>query len=574
MATHYLDVDDEITSAAARIRSARDSAIALVLPVGSRVATSRINFRLLAREAQSHHSRLSIVAPEAGTRALAASAGLPVYATVAEYEEALADGGRSATGANAETAAVLDELAATVDAPGRATSRTSVREKGGRRPDARPPDARPDKKAPAPGVRAATPRPKRHPLLAKLAFATLAIVVLAAGALGAFLFLPSATITLTPRSDALQPLQLTVQVDLAATKSDESALVAPGISQSFPVQASGTYAATGKKVNSTSASGIVTFTSTNTVQSVVIPAGTQVWTDGGTVFVTRSAVSVPAADWATSTPGIATASVTAQNAGPAGNVAAHAITRLPGSIQAAKVTVSNATATSGGSQTTTHLITQSDLDAATADLTAQLNEEFNSKLTDSGQAPDLRLFPDTRQLGKPTFDPEPATLANQPVSDQSKPTFELSVTASGTATAADMTVVRSLAETRLVRSIPAGRILVPGSIDVRLGEGVASGSAVSVPVTAAARTIPKLDAETLKSAIKGRSADAVRRYLGQFGDVSLSLSPDWLPNLPSYEFRIDLRIQDAPAPSPTPSASPAYSPSPTIAPTPSGAPAS
>ena len=60
--------------------------VAIVLPYGSRVATSRINFRLLARDALTHEKRLSIVAGDAATRALAASAGLPVFATVGEYE--------------------------------------------------------------------------------------------------------------------------------------------------------------------------------------------------------------------------------------------------------------------------------------------------------------------------------------------------------------------------------------------------------------------------------------------------------------------------------------------------------
>ena len=87
----YLDVDDEITSAAARIRDRRRRRrVAVVLPYGSRVATSRINFRLLAREALTHEKRLSIVAGDAATRALAASAGLPVFASVAEYEAAMA----------------------------------------------------------------------------------------------------------------------------------------------------------------------------------------------------------------------------------------------------------------------------------------------------------------------------------------------------------------------------------------------------------------------------------------------------------------------------------------------------
>src|ERR687888_15926 len=85
----YLDVDDEITSAAARIRSTEERRVVLVVPGGSRLATSRINFRLLAREAQTRGRRMWIVAGDGATRALAASAGLPVYASVAEYEDAM-----------------------------------------------------------------------------------------------------------------------------------------------------------------------------------------------------------------------------------------------------------------------------------------------------------------------------------------------------------------------------------------------------------------------------------------------------------------------------------------------------
>ncbi len=85
----YLEVDDEITSAASRIRDAQAPRIAVVLPYGSRVATSRINFRLLSRDALTHDKRLSIVSGDAATRALAASAGLPVFASVSEYESSL-----------------------------------------------------------------------------------------------------------------------------------------------------------------------------------------------------------------------------------------------------------------------------------------------------------------------------------------------------------------------------------------------------------------------------------------------------------------------------------------------------
>src|SRR5580765_8630122 len=97
--TVYPDVDDEITSAASRIRSSESTKVALVVPYGSRIATSRMNFRLLSREALVNNRRLSIVSGDAAARSLAASAGLPVYGTVPEYEAAIArPAGDSAAG--------------------------------------------------------------------------------------------------------------------------------------------------------------------------------------------------------------------------------------------------------------------------------------------------------------------------------------------------------------------------------------------------------------------------------------------------------------------------------------------
>src|SRR5439155_13811931 len=83
-------IDDEITSAAARVRSSDARRVALVLPYGSRVATSRINFRLLSRDALINEKQLAVVAGDPATRALAASAGLPVFGSVGEYESSFA----------------------------------------------------------------------------------------------------------------------------------------------------------------------------------------------------------------------------------------------------------------------------------------------------------------------------------------------------------------------------------------------------------------------------------------------------------------------------------------------------
>ena len=53
MAVWYLDNDDEITDAVARLRGADEERVVFVVPPGSRIASGRINFKLLAREAES-----------------------------------------------------------------------------------------------------------------------------------------------------------------------------------------------------------------------------------------------------------------------------------------------------------------------------------------------------------------------------------------------------------------------------------------------------------------------------------------------------------------------------------------
>ena len=130
----YLDIDDEITTAASRVRGAEGTRISIVLPNGSRVATSRINFRLLARDATLNSKQLSIISGDAATRALAASAGLPVFASVAEYESAI-EAERGAKGPGSTEPAESAETADTAgDRPcGRRRRSRRRRRRGGRR---------------------------------------------------------------------------------------------------------------------------------------------------------------------------------------------------------------------------------------------------------------------------------------------------------------------------------------------------------------------------------------------------------------------------------------------------------
>ncbi len=548
MAIYYLDVDDEITSAAARIRGSADAHIALVMPAGSRVATSRINFKLLEREAKQRNKRLAIVAPDASVRSLAQSAGLPVFANVREYEAA--EAGRpigGATAAPADVSAALGELGATMEpAPGGARG---IRGGG-------PVRGGPGSSAPAapgsPGAAASASRRGRRPGIAGLVLLALLVVVVAAGAFAAYQLWPSANVVLTVREKPLGPVALTVKIDPVAVAVNYATLTVPGITKSFDVNQSGTFTATGQKVTETAATGSVTFTSINTVSSVPLPAGTTITTATGIAFSTTAGASIPKATVSgiTITRGVVTVAVQANVKGTSGNVGASTIVRITADLVAAGVSAGNHAATTGGTHVVSLVVQQSDLDKATASLTKSIGDSFASTLKDPGTLPDgVQLFAGTGQLGKIAFDPAPSTLLNQQVGS-----FQLAASATGTATEADTANVRSLAETRITSKVQPGYILVDGSLSTTMGTPRNDGPVVSMPITANADEAATVSVDVLKANIEGKSIAEAQAYLSQFGAATITLAPWWASTISTYDFRIDLKLV-APA-HPAPSRSP------------------
>ncbi len=545
MAIYYLDIDDEITSAASRIRNSSDTRIALVIHGGSRVATSRINFRLLAREAHNHGRRLAIIAADASVRSLAQTAGLAVFTAVGEYQKAEAGrppGGQPG-GADAVSDA-LDELAATIDvtgsgAGGAAAARSRV---GGSGKSA----SRSSRGASGPG-------------LSRALVVVFAIALIVAG-FGAYLFWPSATVVLTLRQDPVGPMTITVNVDPAVKTTSDAAATVPGVARAFPLNASGTFNATGENVVDTAATGSVTFSNQNNLLSVPVPNGTRVATANGTAFVTTAAVLVPMATLSADlrlTPGSVDAPVEAVLKGTAGNVAAGTIAKVPSDLSALRIFVTNRKATSGGTHTVTPFVQQADIDGAEVSLASKLDASFRSNMAEPAAiSAGLELFPGSGHLGDAAFSPDPATLLNQAVAS-----FDLSATSTGTATVADLATVRGLAERRIRARVADGNSLVEGSVSMALGSPSALGSVVSVPVVANAFQAPTVDVDQLRAAIKGKSVADAKAYLSKYGDAEISISPFWASTVSGFDFRIDFQVL-APTAQPTVVGSQGAGPSP------------
>jgi hypothetical protein len=591
--TVFLDVDDEITSAAARIRSSETTKVALVVPYGSRISTSRMNFRLLSREAVVNNRRLSIVAADAATRALAASAGLPVFATVAEYEAALA--GPPTTGSVDDEAASIAAAGPVIaGAPIAAASATVPPAKAASKRNARRDAAADETQAilfptaaaaaaptsaapPPPFTRDATrpassdrgsdrPRPEKTvgrprvgtPVLAAVVALILALAVIA---VGGYVILPAADITVTPSREAIGPMALTITADPTVSAVDTTNGIVPADQLEIPVDVTETFTTTGRRTELKPAKGSVTFSNYDPTSSNTISAGSIVSTEGGIRFKTLASVTLPRADFNPAlpiTPSKESVAIQAVKDGTNGNVPANAIRVVPQGENPEFLKVNNPEPTSGGAKNEFPRVDQKDIDAAVAALKTKLDDAFTAAVAAGAGAPAGRtLFPETAALGVPLPSPDPLTLIGQEIE-----TFDLGMSAKGTVIAVDASPVQTIAQSRLLSNVGSGYRLVDGSIRIDQGDPVVTDGVVTFPVTATATRVRIVDPDALRAMVKGQSVDQARALLTPYGEVLITTWPGWVSSITGLDSRLTVTVDDDSGSNPGSSSAPGASTSP------------
>jgi Baseplate J-like protein. len=383
--------------------------------------------------------------------------------------------------------------------------------------------------------------------------AVLALVVLVGG-VGAYLLLPSATIVVTPRPEAVAPVELTVKADPTATEPNAVTLVVPAVQVPLDVAVNDTFPATGKRVKETRATGRVRFSNLDFLRTNTVPAGSVVSTNAGVRFRTDATVTVPRADLVGLTvfPGKITVGVTAVDPGLAANVEPNTIVIVPKGEDPQALKVVNPDATTGGTHQEFPRIVQADIDAALKKLATSLNAAFQSRLADPSIAPPgATVFRETATLGESTPTADPSALVGQELDS-----FDLGLNATGTVIAVDSSPISSIAEQKLRATVKADHELVAGSIDVSVGKATVSGQVVSFPATASARQVAILHPDALRALVIGKSLDDARAILGPYGDVKVTAWPDWVGSIPTIESRIAVSIEGSvPVETPAPTGS-------------------
>jgi hypothetical protein len=599
MSVCFLEVDDEITDAVARLRSAQDGRVVVVLPLGSRIGTSRINFRILAREAGRRGIAIALVSGDAGVRALAASAGMPSHGSVpeAEMEQALPVGsqhaadasrdvqasrpaapgarvgwertGEGADGARGEGVPAVGSSAPTAAAPATGVAGAMVASTGF------VPGA-PAGPGRAPGF-AVTPRATTAPLaqggygdpmlhdpraleeaeraterrhgrsrvrrmVGLLVRAALITAILAAAAYGAYLYLPTASIKLTPTTRPFGPLAVTVTADPTVAVADTGAGLVPAERVPIPLSATSSFPATGTQVNLIKATGAVRLTSQNTVTDVIVPDGTKLSTPSGIDFETTQPVTLPRAtvSGTTITPSTANTPIRALKAGPDGNVDAGTIVVEPPILGTEQVQAINPQPTTGGKKTQALIVTRDDYDGAVQTLTIQLQSELAGALADPTTTPrGLTLYPETAELGKVTTDKTASDLVGS-----ASNTFDLTAEGQSSALAVDQSQIATVAAKQLTDSAPTGVRVFADTVKTQVSQGAVNGSRIVFEVTATAEQYDPIDPAALAQQIHGKTVLEARSILAAYGSVEVSVWPDFIPTIPDDARRINLTIED------------------------------
>jgi hypothetical protein len=504
MAVWYLDNDDEITDAVARLRGSSDGHVVFVVPPGSRIATGRINFRLLAREAGARGKEMAIASGDEQVRALAASAGVLVAASVEQAQAALERG---------------DQPPRSSETPG---------------PD-----------DPAAEVPAATPvvavRAERRGVLAwssqRLRVTTVSLLALAiVGVFTASQTLPTASITLQPRVSAMGPLEVPVLALPSATEVDVAGARIPAVTLPIPLEVRAEFSASGSEIIESRASGEVVFSSPEQLNEQLIPAGTRLKTPAGIEFQTTRAVTLPPTDGEASQ---VNAPVEAILSGDDGNVPAEAITVLP-ILDEQGISVRNPEPTTGGRFEQSPRVTAEDYDAAAVDLQNRLAGELVTYLRDPANMPDdLTVFAETAQLGPVRYMPTFEELVGSADAE-----FGLSGEAEAGVLAVDPALVDEVVRARLQAALPNGMALLADSVIIEPGEGVADGQRIRFDTRGSAAMYPRVDVDGLIEQVAGLPVSEAQAILEGFGRATVNVWPGFLEGLPADRERIELDVTE------------------------------
>lgn len=394
--TIYIDIDDEITSIIEKVRGSEHKILALVLPKRTATLQSIVNMKLLKRTADEGKKRIVLITSEAGLLPLAGAVGLHVAKTLqskpaippppdmSNAEESVEDSESTTEEPELDNSKSIGELAGLPDEPKQASTPSAAEETIDI-------DNSDSEEASKPGGKKSKDKikiPDFNKFRLRLILGGLVFVGLVVAWYFMFRVMPAATVTIQTNNQSINDSP-TITVNTAVKTLDEKNKVVPAEIKSVKITATQKATSTGKKNVGNKASGSVTlyYCPNDNDSEITIPAGTGLTTNG-LVFTTTAVAVVPASNFT----GGGTCkkdlsqkvNVLAAAGGTQYNVSSANFSSSSTSL------VSGSGSTSGGTDETVTVVSQSDIDGAKqkiASNTTQAQNDLTKALRSAGKLP-------------------------------------------------------------------------------------------------------------------------------------------------------------------------------------------
>ncbi len=539
--TIYIDVEDDITAIIGRVKDAKSNIVALVPPKRIGVLQSAVNLRLLSRAAEQNSKRLVLISGNSSLTALAASAGIPSARTLQskpelatplghddEPGEDIIDGAELPVGDLARTEGGSDAATAVAMAAPAIDSaiRANAAEEAAVSPLPRPPKAK--------GIKV----PNFGTLRKRLAIGVGAFILLVGFLVWAIWFAPQATIAITARTIESSANPKVTLATSATTDIKTGFLKA--VQQESKKEATLEFAATGKKEVGEKATGTVKF-SQQALSGATVPAGTELETSGGLVFVTDATANVPASSFGpgcfpTACPGSTTVGVTATEPGSDHNAASGSLSGAPSGISA-----SLTAATSGGTDKTVAVVTKEDVEAAV--------DQLASQSTDAAKKELLEKFGDDVIVIDSSFVANKSGVASSPAVDgeatdgKAKLTGSISYTMFGVTRAEAGRFLDAYFEEQIKDE--SQRVYDNGASKTTFVDVTPIENGFTATMTATAKFGPKIDDDEVKREARGKKYGEVQSVIEDIPGVEgvdVRFSPFWVRTVPNDEERITIEF--------------------------------
>lgn len=538
----YIDVEDDITAIIGKVKDAKHKIVALVPPKRVGVLQSAVNLRLVNRAATQKNKRLVLITNNKALTALAAAATIPVAKSLQSKPELapidalqvddgddVIDGAELPVGDHAKQAPEAAGGEAATAVAGLTAANTAK---------ATPPASG---EAVKPKVKRGSMVPNFNTFRKKLVLVVALVLLLVGFLVWALVFAPSAKVAVLMRTtDAA----ISQQVNLVSgVRTSAASNIIEASSQTVTNDVSVEFEATGERNVGEKATGTVRF-SQQSLGERTVPAGTRLTASGGLVFVTNSAVTIPASTigpgcFPTACPGEATGGVTAAESGEQYNGTSGSLSGAGSGVSAAF-----STAASGGTDRTVQVVRQSDIDTARDKAIAAIDRsaalrELTAKFGDG-----YIVLEDSLQIDNSELKSSVAVDAEAP---NGRPTYGGKVTFA--MYGVSKTELEDYLKTVLERQIDNPdrlRVYDSGVGGVNFTNVDQADTGIRATLTTNGKIGPTIDESEVKQlAAGGRIGDIQSAIEGIEGvrSVDVELSPFWVTRAPGNVDKIRVEFQ-------------------------------